>query len=148
MKIKFNNTVVTITSCNDNNPVVENKDYLFDAICAWKSVIYSLVNERLSACKNNLVSNLSRVDFANDYIVSYHTENGNNKHYSALAAQAMQAVLDNIFDDPDRVVNSRMCLLQITKALYWASDFNRSCVKDGYSFDDLYSLIIHKIANF
>ncbi len=144
MEIKLNNTVITIASCN-NNPVVENKDYLFEVVCAWKSVIYSLVQGRLSACKNNLANNLSRIDSANEYTICYHTESGNSKHYSAPAAQAMQMILDNILEHPEHIVNDHMCLLQITKALYWASDFNRSCVKNGYSFDDLYSLILCKL---
>ena len=143
MEIKLNNTVITIAPCSESATVY--KDCLFEVICAWKSAIYNLVQRRLSACKNNLANNLARIDYANEYTICYHTENGDSKHYSAPEAQAMQIILDNILEHPERIVNDSMCLLQITKAIYWASDFNRSCIKNGYSLYDLYSSILCKL---
>lgn len=145
MEIKLNDTTIIIV-CNKfmkDNKV--SNDRLFKAIVAWRASICGLVQERLVACKNNLMDNLSRIDSANEYTVCYHTKSGNSKHYSAPAAQAMQFIIDNILENPKKIVDNSMCLLQISKALYWASDFTKSCVKGGYSFDDLYSLILSRL---
>lgn len=148
MEVKINNSAIVTILSNSNYEFTTNKlgkDELFEAICAWQAVIYQLVDERLSACKNSLLANLSGIDSANDYIVCYHTKNGNNKHYSAPAAQAMQLILDNILENPSKIVDDHMCLLQISKALYWADSFDRSLIKDGYTFDNLYSLILDRL---
>ena len=145
MEIKLNDTTITIVCNKSTKNTKASDDRLFEAIVAWRAPICGLVQERLVACKNNLMDNLSRIDFANEYTVCYHTKSGNTKHYSAPAAQAMQFIIDNILKNPKRVVDDCMCLLQISKALYWASDFTKNCVKDGYSFDDLYSLILSRL---
>jgi hypothetical protein len=146
MEIKLNNNTIINIVCNKSaKDIKTSNDRLFEAIVAWRAPICGLVQERLLACKNNLVDNLSRIDFADEYIVCYHTKSGNSKHYSAPAAQAMQFVIDNVLKNPERVINNHMCLLQIVKSLYRASNFTRDCVKDGYSFDDVYSLILSKL---
>ena len=145
MEIKLNDITIAIVCNKSTKDNKVSNDRLLEAIIAWRSPICGLVQERLNACKNNLLDNLSRVDSANEYTVCYHTKSGNAKHYSAIAAQAMQFIIDNILENPGRVVDDHMCLLQIVKALYWASDFTKNCVKDGYSFDDLYSLILSRL---
>lgn len=145
MEIKLNDTIITIAPCNNSEGATVYKDCLFEIICAWKSLIYNMVQRRLSTYKNNLVNNLERIDSANEYTICYHTENGDRMHYSASEAQAMQMILDNIPEHPERIVNDSMCLLQIVKVIYWASNFSRSCVKDGYSLYDLYSSILCKL---
>lgn len=145
MEIKLNDTTITIVCNKSAKNTKASDDRLFEAIVAWRAPICGLVQERLVVCKNNLLDNLSRIDFANEYTVCYHTKSGNSKHYSAPAAQTMQFIIDNILKNPERVVDDCMCLLQIVKALYWASDFTKNCVKDGYSFDDLYSLILSRL---
>ena len=146
MEIKLsNNTIINVICNKSTKDTKASNDRLFEAIVAWRASICGLVQERLVACKSNLLDNLSRIDSANEYTVCYHTKSGNSKHYSAPAAQAMQFIIDNILENPGRVVDDHMCLLQIVKALYWASNFTRNCVKDGYSFDDLYSLILSRL---
>lgn len=145
MEIKLNDTTITIVCNKSAKNTKASDDRFFEAIVAWRAPICGLVQERLVACKNNLMDNLSRIDSTNEYTVCYHTKSGNTKHYSAPAAQTMQFVIDNILENPERVVDDCMCLLQIVKALYWASDFTKNCVKDGYSFDDLYSLILSRL---
>ena len=145
MEIKLNDITITIVCNKSAKNTKASDDRFFEAIVAWRAPICGLVQERLVACKNNLMDNLSRIDSTNEYTVCYHTKSGNTKHYSAPAAQTMQFVIDNILENPERVVDDCMCLLQIVKALYWASDFTKNCVKDGYSFDDLYSLILSRL---
>lgn len=146
MEIKLsNNTIINVICNKSTKDTKASNDHLFEAIVAWRAPICGLVQERLFACKNNLMDNLSRIDSADEYIVCYHTKGGNTKHYSAPAAQAMQFIIDNILENPGRIIDDHMCLLQISKSLYWASNFTRDCVKNGYSFDDLYSLILSKL---
>lgn len=147
MEVKIsNNTVITIlptSECLIN--IKLGQDCLYEAICAWSEVIYKLVDKRLRTCKDSLVSNLSRIDAASDYNVVYHTTNGVSKHYSAPAAQAMEMILDNILENPEKIVDNHMCLLQISKSLYWGNSLDRDFIKDGYSFDNLYSLILDRL---
>lgn len=147
MEVKIsNNTVIKFYPTSERLQNISlGKDCLYEAICAWKTVIHQLVQMRLNACKDNLVSNLSRVDSVDEYVIVYHTENGNMKHYSAPAAQAMEMILDNILENPEKIVNNHMCLLQISKALYWCNSYDRSGIEDGYSFDNLYSLILDRL---
>lgn len=147
MEVKINNkTTIKIYPTSERFQNFSlGKDSLYEAICAWKDSIHALVQMRLDACKDNLISNLSRVDSVDGYVIVYHTENGNMKHYSAPAAQAMEMILDNILENPEKIVDDHMCLLQISKALYWTSSCDRIGIKDGYTFDNLYSLILDRL---
>ena len=147
MEVKINNkTTIKIYPTSERFQNFSlGKDNLYEAICAWKTTIHQLVQMRLNACKDNLISNLSRVDSVDGYVIVYHTENGNMKHYSAPAAQAMEMILDNILENPEKIVDDHMCLLQISKALYWTSSCDRIETKDGYTFDNLYSLILDRL---
>ncbi len=144
MLIKINGATIAFTKHN-NNLMFEHKDKTFEIISAWSEIIDYCITSRMKACENNLISNLSRLDFADDYIAVYHTEKGRKKHYSAPAMHAMQDVTDNIYKHVDRIVDSQMCLLQILKSLYWVKDCHKELILGDYSFDDLYSCILEKL---
>lgn len=143
MEIKLNDTTITIVCNKSTKDTKASNDRLFEAIVAWRAPICGLVQERLVACKNNLMDNLSRIDSANEYTVCYHTKGGNTKHYSASAAQAMQFVVKDF--NANNIWHRAGSLLQILKALYWADEKTRQLVIADASFDDLYSMILEKV---
>ena len=101
------------------------------AITAWSTVIVEAVAARLNACKLNLFDNRERVSMVNEYQIIYYTSTGSRKHYSIPAASAMEEIL-----------TQPRLLTQIIKALYWLSPEEREQKLEGYTFDDLYSVLI------
>lgn len=124
----------------NNNSSSINPDNVIDA---WATVIYIAVSNRLNHCKLELFDNRNRVSVTDEHTIIYYTETGARKHYSLVAAQAMEDIiglyheqyLESIKTDP-------AMLTQILKALYWVDDDIKQAKKNGYSFDTLYSLLL------
>jgi hypothetical protein len=113
------------------------------AITAWSTVIVEAVSARLNTCKLNLFDNRERVSMVNEYQITYYTSTGSRKHYSIPAASAMEEVLNLAeSNDLDLVSTQPRLLTQIIKALYWLSPEEREQKLEGYTFDDLYSVLI------
>jgi hypothetical protein len=120
------------------NPIKEYSQQ--EVIKAWRYVIMDVLQARLQACKTRLFENRDHVVSVSEYTIQYLTENNILHHYSIPAARAMEETIAN-FKNGDYSLNT-MNLVQILKALYWASDSVRKQRIDGVSFDDLYSYLL------
>lgn len=114
-----------------------------NCLSVWAPIIISLLNKRLESCKKNLQDNATRVIFANDYCIEYSQENGIHKHYSKIAAEAMETAIKKFKTGNYEL--SDMEVLQTIKALFWCDECNTRL--EGYSFDDLYSLLLEMLTN-
>lgn len=114
-----------------------------DCLSAWSSIIISLLNKRLESCKKNLQDNATRITYANEYCIGYSLENNTSKHYSKVAAKAMDTAIKK-FKTGNYKLNN-MEVMQTIKALFWCEERNTRLKE--YSFDDLYSLLLETLTN-
>lgn len=114
-----------------------------DCIAIWSPIIIELLQARINACKASLFANKDRVTCVTEYAIEYVTENGIKKHYSIPAAKAIEETISEF--KGQRFNLNTMNLIQILKALYWASDKDRKRCLSGVSFDDLYSALLMKV---
>lgn len=144
MKINYPFATVEVFSC-DNRDESNRPSELkcIKTVQAWNDIIIELVGKRMEACKNQLLTNLSRIKYADEYIIEYQTESGRNRHYSNMAMQDMEFVVKDF--NANNIWHRAGSLLQILKALYWADEKTRQLVIADASFDDLYSMILEKV---
>lgn len=134
---------VTMEVVFEENYSVENEVKeinLRKALQAWHPVIVELLQARLQACKTRLFENRDRVVSVTEYVIQYITKGNVLQHYSIPAAKSMEETI-TAFQNGDYSLNT-MNLVQIIKALYWASDSVRKQRIEGVSFDDLYSFLL------
>lgn len=116
------------------------------AVEAWKSIIVDVVSARLNACKLNLFDNRERVSSVSEHTIIYFTSTGSQKHYSIVAASAMEEILECAEQNNlNSLIDSPRHLLQMIKALYWVTPEVREQKIDGYTFDDLYSYLLERL---
>lgn len=111
---------------------------------AWSDVIAEAINARINHCKLALFDNRERVyKVASDHI-TYYTSEGVEQHYNFSAIEAMEKVLRCIeqkYFDP--IVEEEPLALQVLKALYEVSTEVKASIKEGTTFEDLYSLLLN-----
>jgi hypothetical protein len=143
MKIKFNNITIDVQNIDIRKEGCHpTKEECILCFKAWGKQILYLVEKRKDACKRQLLNNLDRVVYSDDYIIEYVT--ASVRHYSRPAMDAMERV-SNINTNPNEIWNDKAACLQIIKALYWADDNIRNTVIAGTSFDDLYSMLLERL---
>ena len=112
MKIKFENSEIVINSVNDNRTFgTTNKTH--ELLDAHNSMIVDAVKARMHYCTKQLINNLDKVTYADDYVVCY----GNHKHYSAPAMEAMERAVKLFTSGLYReFLQDPACITQVLKA--------------------------------
>jgi hypothetical protein len=111
MKIKFKNSEIEI-SANDTRKWSSNNK-MYELLNAFNSRIIDAVEIRKTSCIKQLVNNLDKVTYADDYVVCY----GNNKHYSAPAMEAMERAIKLFVKGAYKeFLQDPACITQVLKA--------------------------------
>lgn len=115
-----------------------------EIVGAWSNVIADAINARINHCKLALFDNRERVYKVADDHITYYTSEGVRQRYSFPSIVAMEKVLRCIeqkYFDP--IFTEELLALQTLKALYEVSAEVKANIKEGITFEYLYSLLLN-----
>lgn len=112
MKIKFENSEIVINHVNDTRKF-GTTSRMRDLLENYSGMVINAVQNRMHYCTKQLVNNLDKVTYADDYVVCY----GNHKHYSAPAMEAMERAVKLFTKGLYReFLQDPACITQVLKA--------------------------------
>lgn len=120
MKINFENSEIVISSKNDTRTFgTTNK--IYELLNAYSDRVVDAVKERMYYCTKQLVKNLDKVTYADDYVVCY----SDHRHYSAPAMEAMERAV-KLFTKGlyQEFLQDPACITQVLKACVLHEDLS------------------------
>lgn len=121
-------------------PFCDRKALVYDVIGSWSEVLIKALNMRMDACVSMLFRNRDNVIKSNSDAVWFKKNNGHIHSFNFYSFDAMNNMIQDLSHGCwGRVLENKVGLCQLLKALYWIPEEDR---KDrGFSFGELISCL-------